>query len=70
MRDCNSATDRHVCSTVQDNASNTITVRGERLLLLVCIVGLASCSDHAEHCKLCYQAENQGTSPPFACMCT
>ena len=50
MWDCNSATDRHVCSTVQDNASNTITVRGERLLLLVCIVGLASCSDHAEHC--------------------
>ena len=50
MWDCNSATDRHVCSTVQDNASNTIAGRGERLLLLVCIVGLASCSDHAEDC--------------------
>ena len=46
MWDRNSATtDRHVCRQCK-----TMRAVRERLLLLVCIVGLASCSDHAEHC--------------------
>ena len=46
MWDRNSATtDRYVCRQCK-----TMRAVRERLLLLVCIVGLASCSDHAEHC--------------------
>ena len=47
MWDRDSATtDRHVCRQCKTMRAG----RGERLSLLVCIVGLASCSDHAEHC--------------------